>query len=97
MYSNLYDKPELETAFQRVRAAGEKHGISGHAAALRWTTYHSILDHTLGDSVIIGASSLDQLRQNLDIIEAGPLPKDAADAVEEVFKHVGDGEIKPYF
>lgn len=92
----MYEKPALEEAFQRATAAGERHGISGHAAALRWTAYHSILDHTLGDAIIIGASTLDQLKQNLDIIEEGPLPKEVADAMGEVYKYVGDAEIKPY-
>lgn len=92
----MYEKPALEEAFQRVTAAGKRHGISGHAAALRWTAYHSILDHKLGDAIIIGVSNLDQLKQNLDIIEEGPLPKEVADAVEEVYKYVGDGDIKPY-
>lgn len=97
VYDGLYKKPELEEAYQRATAAGGQHGISGHAAALRWTAYHSILDHTLGDAIIIGCSTIDQLNQNLDIIEAGPLPKEVADAMEEVYKHVGAGEIKAWW
>lgn len=96
IYSDMYMKPELEEAFQRATAAGGQHGISGHAAALRWTAYHSVLDHSLGDAVIIGCSTVDQLRQNLDIIEAGPLPRDVADAVGEVYNYVGAGEIQAY-
>lgn len=97
-YFQYYGKPELEAAYERAIAAGAKHDISGHAAALRWTVYHSILDYSLGDAVIIGASSLDQLKQNLDIIESGPLPKEVADAVEDIYhQQVGEGEIPAWF
>lgn len=96
LYSGYYAKPELEEAFQRASAAGEKHGISGHAAALRWTAYHSVLDPKLGDAIILGASTVDQLKENLDILEDGPLPTEVADAVGTVYNYVGEGEIKPY-
>lgn len=96
LYSSWYEKPELEEAFQRAKAAGEGHGISGHAAALRWTVYHSAIDYTLGDAVIIGASTLEQLTQNLDIIEDGPLPQGVADAMGAVYGYVGEGEINPF-
>lgn len=80
-----------------MAAAGAKHNISGHAAALRWTAYHSVLDASLGDAIIIGASTLEQLKENLDIIEAGPLPEELAQAVGDIYQHVGDVEIKPWF
>lgn len=96
MYSEWYQKPELEDAFQRISVAGDKHGISGHAAALRWTAFHSILDPKLGDAIILGASTVDQLKQNLDILEEGPLPKEVSDAIESVYHHIGDAEIKPW-
>ncbi|KAI3391937.1 hypothetical protein diail_6607 [Diaporthe ilicicola] len=97
VYSKLYNKPELEDVFQRVSVAGHKHGISGHAAALRWTSFHSILDQKLGDAIILGASTVDQLKQNLDILEEGPLPQEVADSIEGVYSYVGDAEIKPWF
>ncbi|KAJ4414971.1 hypothetical protein N0V82_007620 [Gnomoniopsis sp. IMI 355080] len=96
VYSNYYCNPQLEEAFQRASAAGDKHGISGHAAALRWTAYHSILDPKFGDAIILGASTVDQMKQNLDILDEGPLPEEVAAAVGAVYSYVGDGEIKPY-
>lgn len=93
----MYDKPELDAAFQGVVATAAKYNISGHAAALRWTAYHSALDPSLGDAIIIGASKVEQLEENLDIIAAGPLPDEVAQAVEDVYRHVGEAEIKPWF
>ncbi|KAK5872666.1 hypothetical protein PBY51_013345 [Eleginops maclovinus] len=43
------------------------------SAALRWMYHHSQLKGDLGDGVIIGMSSIDQLQQNLAAAEEGPL------------------------
>jgi len=72
-----------------------EHGIGGHAAALRWTVYHSKLAADFGDAVIIGASSPVQLNSNMDMVEAGPLPQAVVDAFEQLHKEVGDDAI-PY-
>lgn len=78
-----------------VRTAAEKYGISGHAAALRWTTFHSVLDGKYGDGVIFGVSNLDQLKKTLDALEDGPLPAELADAIEAVYATV-EGSEPPY-
>ena len=57
-----------------MHAAAQKEGLTGHAVALRWILHHSILDSKLGEAIIIGASSLGQLEENLEICKAGPLP-----------------------
>lgn len=69
-----------------------RHGLTGHAAALRWTVYHSALDYEKGDALIVGASSLEQLSANLDIIEDGVLPAEVAEAVEAVYGQLGDDQ-----
>lgn len=94
-YSALYLKPSIEAATENALAVASKHSISGHAAALRWTAYHSALDAKYGDSIIIGASTIDQANSNLDIAEAGPLPDDAAVAFDALYEEVGADEI-PY-
>lgn len=70
-----------------------KHGINGHAAALRWTTYHSVLDREKGDAVIIGASKLSQLADNMDIIAQGPLPQEVVEVFDGVYGQLGDEAI----
>lgn len=94
-YSALYLKPSIEAATEKALAVAGKHSISGHAAALRWTVYHSGLDAKYGDAIIVGASTIDQVNSNVDIAEAGPLPDDAAIAFEALYKEVGADEI-PY-
>lgn len=95
-YNNSYGKPSVEDAVARVRQAADKHRITGHAAALRWTKFHSILDGKHGDAVIFGARNVEQLRQSLDAFEAGPLPEELADAISAVYEVFEDGE-EPLF
>ena len=42
-------------------------------SALRWVSHHSLMKREYGDSVIIGASSLAHIEQNLVDLEKGPL------------------------
>lgn len=85
----------MKASITQVREAVAKHGISGHAAALRWTAYHSILDGQYGDGVIFAVSKLSQLDSSLDAIEAGPLPEQLAEDISAVFAKMG-GSAPPF-
>ncbi|KAM0249837.1 hypothetical protein ACHAQJ_008905 [Trichoderma viride] len=97
IYSSLYLKPSIEAATDNALAVAAKHGISGHAAALRWTANHSALDKKYDDAIIIGSSTVDQLNSNLDVIEQGPLPEDVVEAINALYKEVGEDEILYHF
>ncbi|KAK1470500.1 aflatoxin B1 aldehyde reductase member 2 [Colletotrichum cuscutae] len=90
IYAKFYVKESIMTATEKAIDVASKHGIGGHAAALRWTVYHSILSKEYEDSVIIGASSPEQLETNLDMIEQGPLPEDVVSALEELHEQIVD-------
>ncbi|OOO14002.1 NADP-dependent oxidoreductase domain-containing protein [Aspergillus flavus] len=90
IYHDAYYKPAVIAAAQTVADAGAAAGVSGHALALRWTIYHSALSREHGDAVLIGASSLSQLVQNLDAVDAGPLNEELARLVSNVGDLVGD-------
>jgi aflatoxin B1 aldehyde reductase len=77
-----------------VKVAAE-HGISGHAASLRWVAFHSVLDQRLGDGIVVGASSIKQLEQNLDVFEQGPLPREVANAFSLIYGQLGEDKV-PY-
>ncbi|GAB1312090.1 Aflatoxin B1 aldehyde reductase member 3 [Madurella fahalii] len=96
IYREIYVKPAITAATDRAVEVAAQHGISGHAAALRWTAHHSILSAEHGDSIIVGASSVEQLKSNLDVIEQGPLPQDLVSALEAIYTEVGD-EISYHF
>lgn len=78
-----------------VKDAAGKHGIGGHAAALRWTTFHGVLDGDRGDGVIFGVSKMEQLHKTLNALEAGPLPAELADAMTAIYAKV-EGNEPPY-
>uniref|UniRef100_A0A673FVI4 Aflatoxin B1 aldehyde reductase member 4-like n=1 Tax=Sinocyclocheilus rhinocerous TaxID=307959 RepID=A0A673FVI4_9TELE len=56
------------------------------SAAIRWMYHHSHLRGDLGDGVIIGMSSMEQLHENLTAAAEGPLKQEVVDA----FKHTWD-------
>lgn len=93
IYASNYSKPKIAIAADNATEVAAKHGINGHAAALRWTTYHSVLDRAKGDAVIIGASSIAQLATNLDIIDQGPLPEELVKVLDGVYGQLGDEAI----
>lgn len=81
-----------------VRDAAATHGISGHAAAVRWTAFHSVLDGKYGDAVIFGVSKIEQLHQTLNALEAGPLPAQLASVISDVYASIEaiEGAAPPY-
>lgn len=85
----------VQASVATVRDAAEKHHITGHAAAMRWTAFHGVLDGAYGDGIIFGASNIDQLHKALDALEAGPLPADLADALTAIYAAV-EGVEPPY-
>ncbi|KAM6241084.1 aflatoxin B1 aldehyde reductase member 2 isoform 2-T2 [Porphyrio hochstetteri] len=55
------------------------------SAALRWLYNHSKLQGGLGDAVIIGMSNLEQLEQNLNYSEEGPLLPAVVEAFDKAW------------
>lgn len=85
-YANDYFSDAFFNAAAKIIAEAEAAGITGHAAALRWTVHNSALSGENGDGVIVGASSVEQLRQNLDAVKAGPLTGKLAMAMQEAWE-----------
>ncbi|KAK5205467.1 hypothetical protein LTR72_007024 [Exophiala xenobiotica] len=96
-YAGDYFHDPLFAAAEIVRQQAQKYGISGHAAALRWTTWHSQLGAEYGDAVIVGASKLSQLKENMDILEQGPLPESLVETMNGVWEDVRSFEKGPRF
>lgn len=83
-------------ALDIVGAATKKHNLTEAESALRWLTHHSQAKKELGDAVIVGASSEQQLEQNLVDLEKGPLPDDVVKAFDEAYALV-KGTINKYW
>jgi aflatoxin B1 aldehyde reductase len=92
-----YHKDAIFEASQKIQDAAKKYGLSGHAVALRWSIHHSALSGDHGDAVIIGASSVSQLKESLEICDAGPLPEEVVQTIDGIWPEVRDVAPWAYF
>ncbi|TFK64070.1 Aldo/keto reductase [Pluteus cervinus] len=86
-YRNRYWNEAYFEALAPIRAVAENHNLTLPEVALRWISHHSLMKREHGDAVLIGASSLAHIRQNLIDLEKGPLP-------DEVVKTLDDAWLK---
>ncbi|KAG2368644.1 NADP-dependent oxidoreductase domain-containing protein [Suillus spraguei] len=68
---------------RELKVVLDKEGIPVSEAAYRWLQHHSRLQP--GDGIIIGASSIDQLKNNLKENEGGPLPDEVVTSMEDAW------------
>lgn len=95
-YQNRYWKKSYFDAVESIRKAAEQHGITSVEATYRWLAYHSTLKGDRGDAILIGASKLEHLKQNLKAVQAGPLPEDLAEVFETAWQ-MTKGDSPEYF
>ncbi|VDB82821.1 unnamed protein product [Peniophora sp. CBMAI 1063] len=88
LYRARYWNDRYFAALELLRPLCEKHGLTLGEVALRWMSHHSLMSREHGDSVIIGASSVKHLEQNLLDLEKGPLPEDVVKALDEAWSIV---------
>ncbi|MCH7226417.1 aldo/keto reductase family protein [Haloferula sp. A504] len=85
-YRNRYWKKPFFDALEILRQACEREGASLVETAFRWLASHSALDPSEGDAVILGASSLAQLEQNLSAMQRSPLPEPIVSAFDAAWE-----------
>ena len=95
-YQNRYWKKSYFDAVDMIKAAAERHGITSIDATYRWLAYHSMLNGDRGDAILIGASKLNHLLQNMETVKAGPLPKDMIETFEAAWQ-ITKGDSPEYF
>lgn len=95
-YQGRYWKKSFFDAVDLIKAAAEKHGITSIEATYRWLAYHSMLSGDRGDAILIGASKLNHLKQNMETIKAGPLPADVVEAFAQAWT-ITKGDSPEYF
>ena len=79
-----------------IREAIATHNMTMIEATYRWLAYHSMLSDARGDAILIGASKLDHLKQNIETVKAGPLPEDVVKAFDRAWE-VCRGDSREYF
>lgn len=97
MYRKRYFRDSTFKALQTIEAAATKNGLTLTETALRWLVHHSALRITDGnDGILIGASSLQQLENNLNDLEKGPLPEEVVEATNQAWALVQSDAV-PYY
>ena len=95
-YQKRYWKKSYFDAVNIIGKAAEKIGITSIEATYRWLAYHSMLNGERGDAILIGASKLTHLQQNIETIKAGSLPADVVEAFEQAWMTT-KGDSPEYF
>ncbi len=85
-YRKRYWKEPLMAAVADYAAACREADITPTAAALRWLAYRSRLDPAKGDAVIVGASSLVQLEENLRALSSDNIAEPVVKAIETAWE-----------
>ena len=95
-YQGKYWKKSNFDALDVIREAIEPHGMTMIEATYRWMAYHSMLSNDRGDAILIGASKLNHLVENLNTVKAGPLPEDVIKAFDQAWT-ICRGVSREYF
>lgn len=85
-YKDRYWKKSFFEAIHFLNNECTQFEISLVEAAYRWLAYHSNIRKEDGDGIIIGASEISHLEQNLTTVQKGPLPESVVQAFEVAWK-----------
>jgi aflatoxin B1 aldehyde reductase len=83
LYRDRYWNDAYLDALAEIHRSCEGHGLDAVSVALRWLVHHSQLNAERNDGIIIGASSLEDLRHNLTAVTGGPLPTDVLTTIDD--------------
>jgi aflatoxin B1 aldehyde reductase len=86
-YIDAFDKPAIHAAVIGFGKQCDNRGVTSTEVSLRWIIHHSALGK--GDTIVLGASSFDQLRGNVQACKKGPLDEVLLGAIEELAKAAG--------
>lgn len=95
-YQKRYWKESYFKAVEIIKKAADEAGSNIIDVTYRWLTYHSMLNGDRGDAILIGASKLDHLLQNMKTVKAGPLPENVVSAFEKAWE-ITKGDSPEYF
>lgn len=93
----MYNQPKFLDLLDEWANIAAEEGVSQAALAYRWVNFHSALKPELGDGVIFGASSNEQIVQTIDCLRSGPLRDSAAKRINELWATVKDDAFMDNF
>ncbi|MBP5468664.1 MAG: aldo/keto reductase [Candidatus Riflebacteria bacterium] len=95
-YQARYWKKSYFEAAGLIKEACKKYDITIIEATYRWLAYHSMLKADRADGLIIGASRLSQLEQNIEGFNKGELPSDLLEVFEKAWQ-ISKSDAPEYF
>lgn len=95
-YQNRYWKKSYFEAASLIKEVAAKYDMTIIEATYRWLAYHSMLKGERGDAVIIGASRISQLEQNIAAFTKGELPTELIDTFEKAW-NISKSDSPAYF
>lgn len=78
-----FDKPSFHTAVRKIEAVTRPQNLDVLDASLRWLYCHSALKKA--DGIILGASSIEQLDSNVEVLGKGSLNSETVAVFDEVW------------
>jgi len=87
-YRQRYWNDTYFNAVNAIKSVCDKHNLTMAEVALRWVSHHSLMKREHGDAILIGASSVKHIEQNLIDLEKGPLPDEILQALDEAWQSV---------
>lgn len=85
-YRKRYWKQSYFDAIDQIRQACDAEKIPMAEASYRWLCSHSLMDETLDDGILLGASRQEQMLQNMAATTKGRLPKTILDAMNTAWE-----------
>lgn len=95
-YRKRYWKKSYFDAVNILTSKCKEYNIAPVNAAYRWLANHSLLDFGKNDGIIVGASSINQLEQNMAACHEGELPQQIVDALDQAWTEA-NRESPEYF
>lgn len=95
-YQARYWKEAYFSAVEGLKAVCQDYDISIVEASYRWLAFHSMLDSGRGDGIILGASRLEQLEENMAAVSKGSLPQGLVEAFQQAWLNCQD-QAPEYF
>lgn len=70
-------------AVEMIRTVAKTHGLTMRECSLRWLHHHSALRVELGDTVVFGASTPEQIEEIYVDVAKGPLPDKVVQVIDK--------------
>ncbi|KAF2258402.1 putative oxidoreductase [Lojkania enalia] len=86
VYNGMYNRPSFVAVLDVWEQIAKDENVSRAELAYRWVVYHSNMQK--GDVIIVGARNIQQFKETMQSIKAGPLSDEAVKKIDEVWKSV---------